>query len=243
MPPPDPNNRIIIPPPHKQTPPPLDPAKDPAGGSAGGDSTGGAPRLAWTGNSPVVASPEEPKKATSTGKDDASVTTTTTTDTPPAPTVDTVDRRVVFSIKGTNTTQQPQHFSQLRLNYSGNARRKDTLFRAIKFMLGGSDTDQDAVQFNVVTSGGVTKLNNPQLQPMKLSLHSATCTVILTPADGSVIAVPPGGCITVTAKGVSGTKGSTNYYVDVAESWCNAAGELTPGTIAGFRARVPFMLK
>jgi hypothetical protein len=186
-----------------------------------------------------VASPEEPKKATAEGES-GTTAEDTTEDTPPAP---PVDRRVVFSIKGTNSTQKPQYFSQLKLNYSGNAKRKDTLLRAIKFILGGSGTDQDTVAFNVTTSDGVTKLNNPQLQPMKLSTHSATCTVILTPAEGNVIEVPVGGSITVTAKGVSGSKGSTNYYIDVNESWCNAAGELTPGAISGFRARVPFLLK
>ncbi|WQF90177.1 hypothetical protein CDEST_15191 [Colletotrichum destructivum] len=135
------------------------------------------------------------------------------------------------SVKGINTTEKTQYFSNVRLNYSGNARCKYMLFRTVQFMLRGINTDQDAVQFSVVTSEGVTKLKNPQLQPLKLSLQSATCTVLPNPEDGSLIAVPLGTSwvsVTVTAKGVSGSKGSKNRY---------------SGTIARLRARVPFKLE
>ncbi len=250
MPPPDPNNRIIIPPPTVQTPHPVPATDTPAGGSAGGTSIGGAPRLEWTGNSPIVASPPAPAppagpaKPGASEKDDASTTSGSTSAPPlPAP-APPVDRRVVFSVKGTNTSQQNRYFSQIKLTYSGNTKASQVLFRAIKFVLSGgqASVDQNAVEVKVETSSGVTRLNNPQLKPMTLSPHASDCSVTLTPADGSVISVPPGGVITVTAKSVSGAKGAKNYFVDVAESWCNAEGELTPGAIEGFRARVPFKL-
>jgi hypothetical protein len=236
MPPPDPKNRIIIPPPQKQTPPAEKTTS--TQGETGGTATGGAPRLTWTGNSPVVASPPAPTppKTGSSEKEGS-------TQPPPVPSTP-VDRRVIFSVKGTNTTQQTHHFSQIKLTYTGNTKAVQTMFKAVKFILsGGTSTDnQSAVELKVETSAEVTKLNNPQLQPKKLSDHMSDCVVILTPGTGNIISVPPGQFITVTAKSVSGSKSTKNYFVDVAESWVNSEGEITPGALEGFRARVPFQL-
>jgi hypothetical protein len=241
MPPPDPKNRIIIPPPNHQTP--AAGATDPVKGQTGGSATGGAPRLTWTGNSPVVASPPAPPppKKESSEKDGA--TSSGSAPAPPAPSP-TVDRRVVFSVKGTNTTEQTHYFSQIKLNYTGNSKALQTLLKAVKFVLGGgnSTADQNVVEFKVESSAGATQLNNPQLKPKVYSPHMIDCAVVLTPGTGNVISVPPGGVITVTAKSVSGSKGSKNYYVDVEESWVNSQGEVTPGALEGFRARVPFQL-
>jgi len=155
-----------------------------------------------------------------------------------------VDRRVVFSVKGTNTTEQTHYFSQIKLNHTGNSKALQTLLKAVKFVLGGgnSTADQNVVEFKVETSAGATQLNNPQLKPKVYSPHMIDCAVVLTPGTGNVISVPPGGVITVAAKSVSGSKGSKNYYVDVEESWVNSQGEVTPEALEGFRARVPFQL-
>ncbi|KAI1293913.1 hypothetical protein F5Y03DRAFT_373909 [Xylaria venustula] len=244
MPPPDPNNRIVIPPPLTQTP--LAVTTTPTGGKTTGSPFGGATRLTWTGNSPVVASPPLSTGLEDDGKSEKNLNDTSTPGSSNTPTTPSppVDRRVVFSIKGTNTTPLTQHFSQIKLNYSGNSKATLTLLRAVKFVLSGGRVadNQSVVELSIETSPDVTKLNNPQLQHVPLSSHMSDCVVTLTAGVGNVIAVPPGGFITVTAKSVSGSKGPKNYFVDVMESWCNAEGEVTPGAIDGFRARVPFKL-
>lgn len=231
MPPPDPNNPIIIPaaktelPKHKNV--------DPATGESSGGSKGGSPRLTWGGNSPVQASPRPPPPPGGSGTGGQSGNTP---DQPPP----AVDRRVVISVTGKNTVDMPQYFSKISLNLQGNKKILETLLAAAKFVIGKSDS-QDTVEITSETSDGVTPLDT-NLETKILSPHMTTCNVVLTPKEGNVIVVPPGGSITVFAKGVSGAKSSKMYAVTVTEDWVNAQGERTPGAVEKFKAQVPFEL-
>ncbi|KAK0707165.1 hypothetical protein B0T21DRAFT_377299 [Apiosordaria backusii] len=263
MPPPDPNNPIIIPAHKTELPPPKH--VDPSRGETSGTSNGGAPRLEWVGNSPVQASPPKPtppappapggtgsgqpatgsgQPATGSGQPATGSGQPATgagqpsqpTPDPPAP----VDRRIVISMAGRNTTNVTQYFSKLTLNLQGNAKILDTLLAAAKFVLGRSSS-QDEVEITTETSSNVTELSSG-LATRAISPHMTVCDVVLTPKSGKIIAVPPGGSITVFAKGVSGAKSSKYYKVIVTEGWCNAQGERTPGALDQFKAQVPFQL-
>ncbi|KAK4455334.1 hypothetical protein QBC34DRAFT_460221 [Podospora aff. communis PSN243] len=254
MPEPDPKNRVVLPPPHTELPPPTH--VDPSKGESTGTSVGGSPRLTWLSNSPVIASPPPPppppppappappadgKPATTGSSSSSSGQPTPTTGTPTPTPTPPVDRRVTISITGTNTTTVPQYFSKISLNLSGNAKLADTLLRAAKFVLGMSSS-QDEVAISVQASPDVTELSTA-LGLKARSAHMTACDVVLTPKNGVMIAVPPGGKITVLAKGVSGSKSARNYAVNVTEGWVNAQGVQTPGAVAEFKAQVAFQLQ
>ncbi|KAK3360759.1 hypothetical protein B0T25DRAFT_602581 [Lasiosphaeria hispida] len=238
MPPPDPNNPIIIPPSKTELPPPKN--VDPTHGENNGSNSGGAPRLTWGGNSPVQASPPKPTPPPppapeGTGSDQPAPDPPAP-ETPPPP----ADRRVTLSITGRNTSNVTQYFNKLSLNLTGNAKLLDTLLAAAKFVLGVT-SNQDEVEITVQHSTDVTELNSG-LATRALSPHMTICDVVLTPKSGNVIAVPPGGSISVFAKGVSGAKSSKYYKVVVTEGWVNAQGERTPGAVDSFKAQVAFQL-
>lgn len=242
MPPPDPNNPIIIPAPKTELPPPKD--VEPGEGESSGTSDGGAPRLKWEGNSPVQASPPKPTPPApppqeGTGTDQPAPGPGEHAEAPSEPSPP-VDRRVVISITGRNTSNVPQYFSKLSLNLQGNKKLLSTLLAAAKFVLGQSDS-QEEVEVTMQASSGVAEMSL-SLDSRVLSPHMTVCDVVLTPKTGKAITVPPGGTITVSAKGVSGAKSSKYYKVIVTESWINAQGVRTPGAVDQFKAEVAFQL-
>ncbi|CAM1508036.1 Fc.00g048840.m01.CDS01 [Cosmosporella sp. VM-42] len=187
----------------------------------GGNTTPPKPttsRLTWTANTPLKAS----KRPAATGE----------------------DTRIELRLTGKNEGTTPAYLSSISTSFEGHKNSKQALFNVLSFVTAPTPDTVDNVLIGVeitpAPADNAPKLS-AKLKVIKNSARSYTCNVTIETASGA-ITIPAGGCLSITAKGVSGEPAAPGDLA-IDEIWSDDQGVIQGGDNAGFRVPLTVVLE